>query len=84
MDRPQGRWEQDRGVTGGKSFSEIVVDSFLNSSIMNRDAMNSTFATTGGIRHAAGVIVTCSAERGTVAADAAAVGDSVSLEGWDG
>jgi hypothetical protein len=35
----------------------------------------------------AGVIVTvaCSAaERGTVAADAAAVGDTVSLEGWDG
>jgi hypothetical protein len=39
-----------------------------------------------------GVIVTikvkvgvCSAaERGTVAADAAAVGDMVSLEGWDG
>jgi len=38
----------------------------------------------------AGVIVTvgwateCVVERGTVAAGAAAVGDTVSLEGWDG
>ncbi len=43
-----------------------------------------------GLIDCAGVIVTCkgqvgcTAERGTVAAGAAAVGDTVSLDGWDG
>jgi hypothetical protein len=44
--------------------------------------MNKNPQTAGLIDCTVGVIVT--AERGTVAADAAAVGDTVSLDGWDG
>ncbi len=44
--------------------------------------MNQNLQIAGLIDCTVGVIVT--AERGTVAAGAAAVGDSVSLDGWDG
>lgn len=43
--------------------------------------MNTNLQIAGLIDCTVGVIVT--AERGTVAADAAAVGDTVSSEGWD-
>ncbi len=52
--------------------------------------MNQNLQIAGLIDCTVGVIVTCkgqvgcTAERGTVAAGAAAVGDTVSLDGWDG